>query len=478
MQCGVVGSVNVFHASELDPVARQGQRFSGMHDLLDIDPGGAGRGDANHQYGDAHMSERHAVGGGRQTSDAPPQASGAACRTQTRQPLAHRSRREKRRETVPGQRHGDGVSLQHAGQHHRADGADRGKPHPVQHAREIRSLPGDGRPHRSEHDGRNCNWQKDGVVVRRAHADRWTAGNLHEDRIQRPKEYGCRSCTEEHVVQQEGSLPTHGLEQTFGPDARGPDGEERKRATGNRRKEGQDEEAAGGVAGERVHGCNGARADKERAQQGKGEAGDAEKQRPGLQRVPLFRDPERVQECGGDQPWNERGVFHRIPEPPAAPAELVVGPPASQRDAGGQETPGEEHPGASELRPRGVDLLAKQAGNGKRERDGQADVAHVEAGRVKRQAGVLENRIEAHAFDGNRNQACKRVGGEDRERQEPSGDETLYGEGPRTERWRDLATEHGQCRAVDCENQHPQDKGALVVSPHPADLVDQGLERM
>ena len=86
---------------------------------------------------------------------------------------------------------------------------------------------------------------------------------------------------------------------------------------------------------------------------------------------------------------------------------------------------------------------------------------------MERQTGVLENRIETHAFGGNRDQACKRVGSEDRERQEACGDKTLYGEGTRAERRRDLATKHSQRRAVDREYQHPQDQGSLRGSPTP-----------
>ena len=53
-----------------------------------------------------------------------------------------------------------------------------------------------------------------------------------------------------------------------------------------------------------------------------------------------------------DQPGHERGVLHRIPEPPAAPAELVVGPPAAERDADGLEHPREDGPGPRPLAPR------------------------------------------------------------------------------------------------------------------------------
>src|SRR5438270_1884459 len=36
---------------------------------------------------------------------------------------------------------------------------------------------------------------------------------------------------------------------------------------------------------------------------------------------------------GADQPRHERGILYRVPEPPAAPAERVIRPPAPHCDA-------------------------------------------------------------------------------------------------------------------------------------------------
>ena len=46
---------------------------------------------------------------------------------------------------------------------------------------------------------------------------------------------------------------------------------------------------------------------------------------------------ERMDQRGAGQPRHQRGVLDRIPEPPAAPAEFVIGPPRAHRDAEGQE---------------------------------------------------------------------------------------------------------------------------------------------
>ena len=42
-----------------------------------------------------------------------------------------------------------------------------------------------------------------------------------------------------------------------------------------------------------------------------------------------------VKERGAGKPRHEGGVLHRVPKPPAAPAEFVIGPPGAERDAGG-----------------------------------------------------------------------------------------------------------------------------------------------
>jgi hypothetical protein len=59
-------------------------------------------------------------------------------------------------------------------------------------------------------------------------------------------------------------------------------------------------------------------------------------------KLPRFLgDRERMDQRSADQPRHERRVLDRIPEPPAAPAEFVVRPPAAERDAERQKTPGQ-----------------------------------------------------------------------------------------------------------------------------------------
>ena len=85
-----------------------------------------------------------------------------------------------------------------------------------------------------------------------------------------------------------------------------------------------------GIAGEGVHRIEHARAHQERADQAEREREHGEQHRPARKRVALF-DHDRMDQRGRDQPRHQRGVLHRIPEPEAAPAELVIGPPGAAR---------------------------------------------------------------------------------------------------------------------------------------------------
>ena len=68
-------------------------------------------------------------------------------------------------------------------------------------------------------------------------------------------------------------------------------------------------------------------------------ARDREQHGPALERAAFLGDRQRVHEGGAHQPRHERRILDRIPEPPAAPAEFVVRPPAAERDADGEKRP-------------------------------------------------------------------------------------------------------------------------------------------
>src|ERR1044072_5310707 len=93
---------------------------------------------------------------------------------------------------------------------------------------------------------------------------------------------------------------------------------------------------------------------------------------------------------GADEPWHERSIFDWIPEPPAAPAELVVSPETSERAAASQKHPRDRGPGPRPARPSRIKPSANQCRNRKGKRDREANVAHVEHRRVGRAHGLLQ----------------------------------------------------------------------------------------
>ena len=93
---------------------------------------------------------------------------------------------------------------------------------------------------------------------------------------------------------------------------------------------------------------------------------DREQHRPAAEGAALLGDGERVDQRRAHQPRHEGRVLHRVPEPPAAPAQLVVRPPAAERDADGEERPRGRGPRARPARPRGIEAPLEQRGDARR----------------------------------------------------------------------------------------------------------------
>ena len=108
---------------------------------------------------------------------------------------------------------------------------------------------------------------------------------------------------------------------------------------------------------------------------------------------------ERMEQGGRRQPRHQRGILDRVPEPPAAPAQLVISPVAARGDAKRQEDPARQHPWPHRPRQRRVDLAGEQRADREAERHRQADIAEVERRRMEGEAGVLEQGVEAPALD-------------------------------------------------------------------------------
>ena len=182
-----------------------------------------------------------------------------------------------------------------------------------------------------------------------------------------------------------------------------------------------------------------------------------------------------MQQSGRRQPGHERGVLDRVPEPPAAPAQLVIGPIAARRDAERQEDPARQHPGPHGAGQRRVDVPGQHRPDGQAEGDRQADIAEVEGRRVEGQARVLQQRVEAPALRRRRVEPRERVRGEQQEGVEAEAQRRLRAEAGDQHLLADAPLEQGQGRARQRQHRHPQQHRAFVISPRAGELVEPGL---
>src|SRR3546814_12727740 len=98
---------------------------------------------------------------------------------------------------------------------------------------------------------------------------------------------------------------------------------------------------------------------------------------------------------GAHQPGNKRRVFHRIPKPPATPAQLVIGPPATQCYAKGKEEPRRRSPRPGPPRPGRIQLAGKKGSNCEGKYHRKPDIAHVQQRGVKNQPAVQIGRASS-----------------------------------------------------------------------------------
>ncbi|MPN04570.1 hypothetical protein SDC9_151811 [bioreactor metagenome] len=220
------------------------------------------------------------------------------------------------------------------------------------------------------------------------------------------------------------------------------------------------------------------RAHQEGAQHRESEGRQRQEHGPAGQRAALFGDDRRVQQGRGDEPGHEGGVLDRVPEPPAAPAQFVIGPPRAHGDAEGQEDPRPRRPRPRPARPGGIELTGEEGGDGEGVGHRETDVAHVEQRRVDDQAGVLQQRIKVAAFGGCGQQAFEGVGGEQDEEQEAETDQAERAEDAGDHGFRQLARQHGDQEGPPGEHQDPQQQRAFVSAPDAGDAVLDGQQRV
>ena len=219
-------------------------------------------------------------------------------------------------------------------------------------------------------------------------------------------------------------------------------------------------------------------ADQERAEDREKESEHGKKGRPGCEALLLFGNDHRVEQCRADQPGHQRRIFDRVPEPPATPAEFVIGPVGSERDAEGERREGGERPDARLFRPDAVNPSFHQAGRGEREDEGVSDIAEVEHGRVDRECRVLQQRIEFCALERGRVEPQVRRRGKQKVGKRARRKQALNAECARFEQ---VASRAHHCCGRGAETkcyEAPERHRPFMVPPGSGDLVDHRLQRV
>ena len=359
-------------------------------------------------------------------------------------------------------------------QRHHGDGAD-GRPHeiPLQ-AFERRLAPCQQRADGGEDQQQQRHRNRDAVIERRAHRDLVALhqfGNLREPRA---PQHGEAEQHKKEVVEQETRLARNQrlqfvlaaqvifvLEEEENEDREGDRQEPCEPASDRRLREG-------------VDGTDDAAAGEERSENRQPERGEDQPHVPDLQHAALFLHHDGMQEGGADEPRHERGVLDRVPSPVAAPSEHGVGPVRAEKNAAGEESPGDHGPAAGDVNPFFAGILHDQRAQREGEGDGESDVAEIEHGRMDDHLGILQKRIEAAAVGAQRAfQQAERVRGEVHQRQK----ENLHaGENDRRvgEEARIGLVAQAQDEAVSGEQQRPEEQRAFLAGPQRSELVRSG----
>ena len=228
------------------------------------------------------------------------------------------------------------------------------------------------------------------------------------------------------------------------------------------------------ICRERVHRGQHPGSNKEGSDQGQREREDGHERRPVLETAALFGDRQRVNQGGTHQPGHEGGVLDRIPEPPASPPQFVIGPGTSQGDAYRQEEPGCRGPGARPAGPSGVEVAADQCRDGEGKGHGEADISHVEHGRMRHHARILKQGIEVSAIRRCRPHPVEGIGREEHEKQESHADPSHDGKDACQHGQRESLAELRNRQHPHAQHEHPKKQRALVTAPKASDAVRQG----
>ena len=186
-------------------------------------------------------------------------------------------------------------------------------------------------------------------------------------------------------------------------------------------------------------------------------------------------DVEAVEQGGRREPRHQRSILDRVPEPPPAPAELIISPVTARSDAEREQYPRSQHPRLHGPRQCGADLARDQRSDREAERHRQPDIAKVKRRRMEGEAGILEQRVKSPAHERRWVEPLERVGGEQKEGEETQRKRGLRGEAEAQRALVDVAFEQSDNRPGNRQHGHPQQHRAFVIAPCPGELVQPRL---
>src|SRR5215467_15645546 len=348
---------------------------------------------------------------------------------------------------------------------------------PLRNAQKVAALPRQQRSERNGEQQRNEQRPEGRVEERRPDRDLVAGQRLERERIKRSDKDRGAGAQQEQIVQNQRSFPRNRREQAPLLQERRAYRKQRKPATDEQHQDHQNEQAARRVGREGMDRGQDARAHQEGPDQRQREREDRQQDGPDLERVALLHHDGGVQQRGGGHPGHQRGVLNRVPEPPATPAQRVVGPIGSHRDAAGQKHPGKQRPGPHPTRPGSIDAAFDEGRDREGERDREPHIADVEQWRMDGEAGILQDWVEVAALDRRRLEAEEGIRGRQDEKVERERDPGLNRQHIGLEPRRQVGAEDRHQGAEDTEDENPQHHRAFMVSPHTSDLVDQRLRR-
>ncbi|CDE46959.1 unknown [Sutterella sp. CAG:351] len=284
-----------------------------------------------------------------------------------------------------------------------------GRGHLAHETPKLSFLPAHERSDRHEENHREHERRENRVEIRGSDRDLAETKRVEDQRVKGAEQHRAHCHHEENVVHKEHRFAGHDRKASAGSHFRRLPGEERERKSDHDAEENQDEETAGRISRESVHRRENARADEERSEQRKREGENREEHGPDLEAAALLGHRERVEERRTGQPRKERGIFHGVPGPPAAPAEFVVRPEGAKRDAEREKNPGRRSPRTHPAGPCDIETAAEERRDRESERHREAHITEIEKRRMEHHARILQKRIQVGAFRCRREEAGKRI---------------------------------------------------------------------